>query len=374
MKVGILTFHYMINQGSVLQAYCVYQLLKEKFPSATIEIIDLVPKSRGENEKKYKRKRPPFFNFSSFEKYTSVRKFLSKRCKFSPFSGAENINDQINFINSLNYDIIFTGSDTVWMDSEKLHNVLPHIYFLPNQIKAKKCSIAASLDPLKSLDNYKSKAIEIKATLKDYEHILVRDFITEGVLRGIGVRNISQISDPTILYPFEKNLKLKTNKNQRVSKNKVHVSFGDKTMKKTIENLLEDRGYIIDQFSEKSSIFQGDHIVDYLNEYAGIDILITDRFHRSIFALKLSSSLVINVEHYLKNPTSKSKGRDLFEKIGLPEFCIRYDKGDESGLLHEIESLIEHWDDQTLQVRDQKVSEFISVNQNFWNNLTFSIQ
>ena len=372
MKIGILTFHYMINQGSVLQAYCVNRLLQNKFPNAEIEIIDLVPKNRGNAEKKYYKKKPPFVNIDFLAKFISVRKFLKSRVKFSPFCDSIDLEKQVDFINAQKYDMIFTGSDTVWMDSEKLNHVLPHIYFLPEGIKSKKNSIAASMDPLKSKERYFNAKLEISNTLNFYDHILVRDKISFDLINELGVLNVHQIADPTILFPFEKDLKLRMEKRGNILKKKVHISFGDKKMKSTIQSLLSQTGlFELPEFKEESHFLRGDHIIDYLNEYADIEVLITDRFHRSIFALKLSSALVINVEHYLKNPTLNSKGRDLFNKIGFPEYCIRYDKGKEVDLLDSILFLIQNWDVEQFKKRENQIEKFIKENQNFWNSLNF---
>ena len=44
MKIGLLTYHHVINIGSILQTYCGYKLLQGMFPKAVVEIIDYVPK------------------------------------------------------------------------------------------------------------------------------------------------------------------------------------------------------------------------------------------------------------------------------------------------------------------------------------------
>lgn len=50
MKIGILTYHRMVNDGSVMQAYCLFQLLRRFIPEAFIEIIDYRPKSVDRRE------------------------------------------------------------------------------------------------------------------------------------------------------------------------------------------------------------------------------------------------------------------------------------------------------------------------------------
>lgn len=370
MKIGILTFHYMINQGSILQAYCVHQLLKEKFPGSQVEIIDLIPKNRGDNERNFFKKTPPFVRFDALARFSSMRRFFKGRINFSPLCESMDLSEQISFINSQNYDAIFTGSDTVWMHSDKLNNILPHIYFLPEGIKAKKYAIAASADPLKNKDPYFSNAQVLKKTLEKYESILIRDRLTFDLMQDLGITKIQNICDPTLLFAFEEALGIRVEKNKPIEKKKVHIHLGNKAAKKIIKELLEQSGkFEFVEFIEKSDLFFGDHLVDYLNEYADIQILITDRFHRSIFAMKLSKALVINIEHFEKNPTPNSKGRDLFSKLALPQFCIRYEKDGEKELFSGILQLVDQWNEEVFQIREKNLRNFIQENQAIWKKV-----
>jgi hypothetical protein len=370
MKIGILTFHYMINQGSILQAYCVYQLLKYKYPKAEVEIIDLIPKNRGDNEKNFYKKMPPFIRFDALARYRSMRRFWKNRVKFSPRSESMDLREQIRFINSQSYDAIFTGSDTVWMHSDKLNNLLPHIYFLPEGIVAKKYAIAASADPLKDKRPYFDRSAELLKALETYEAILIRDRLTYKLMEDLGVPGIQDICDPTLLYLLKIPLVFAWTKPVLWKKKKVHIHLGNKSAKRAIRALLEKTGkFEFVEFEEKSALFSGDHIVDYLNEYADIQILITDRFHRSIFAMKLSKALVINVEHFAKNPTPNSKGRDLFSKIGLPKYCVRYEKDGEEELLANILQLVDQWDEVSFQIREKNLRQFIVDNQLVWDRI-----
>lgn len=354
----------------MLQAYCVYNLLRLKYPQSKVEIIDLVPKNRGDNEKNFFKKTPPFVRFEKLAKYRSMRRFWKNRVNFSPYSKSENLNDQISFINSQNYDAIFTGSDTVWMHSSKLNYQLPHIYFLPIGIKSKKYAIAASSDPLKSRAPYLEKASVLKETLAGYSSILVRDRLTFDLISELGVEIVKEICDPTLLFPFEKALNITVSKTGPINKENVHLAIGDKGVKEKVKKLLVNDGNLnVVEFEEKSDMFFGDHIVDYLNEYSRIHILITDRFHRSIFAMKLSNALVINIEHYVKNPIPYSKGRDLFGKLGISEYCIRYEKNGEKELISNILGLIKQWDNHHFIQREQNLIRFIESNQKVWEEV-----
>lgn len=46
MKIGIPTYHRVINHGSAVQAYCLVSLLAERLPEVRIELIDY-PRTSG---------------------------------------------------------------------------------------------------------------------------------------------------------------------------------------------------------------------------------------------------------------------------------------------------------------------------------------
>ena len=120
MKIGILTFHYSINQGSVMQAFCVQNILKEQYPGSEVSIINLVPLMREKHELRFFNKEYPFVSFSKFRKYKSIRRFVKIYLDLSVRSYHNTLYKQIEFINRQKFDLIFTGSDTVWFKLNKI--------------------------------------------------------------------------------------------------------------------------------------------------------------------------------------------------------------------------------------------------------------
>ena len=379
MKIGILTFHYSINPGSVMQAYCVYSLLKKALPGANVEIINLIPSNREKISRNFFSSKPPFIRANKLIKYYSIRNFINKNTPLSKLCTKADLNEQIDFINGLEYDYIFTGSDTVWMYSDKLSKKLPNIYFLPTSIKSQKVSIAASVDPLTHPVEYLKRKEVLLPTFNQYKSILVRDKVTEDLLKEIGVHQPHKIADPTLLYDFEKDFNIKTNKTPDIKKKVVLIGVTDKKIAGWIKKLLKKHSKVYTFLDRKRikilrknkknglHIFE-DHVLDQLNLYSKIDIIITDRFHGSIFSMKLSNSLVINVERFNKNPLPNSKGRDLFTSIGIPEYCLRLDQNNQPEFKKKLLGLIDQWDSQRFLNRENLLREFISQNQMEWKN------
>lgn len=376
MKIGILTFHYSINPGSVMQAYCVYKLLSNAFPEARVEIINLIPDNREKNERDFFRLKPPFVRFSKILRYNSIRNFIKKNTRLSKACSKTELNDQIDFINGLNYDYIFTGSDTVWMYSDKLSKQLPNIYFLPPQIKAQKFSISASVDPLVNVTAYLKQQETLSQVFDQYKLLFVRDTVTESLLKTMGVEKGIKIADPTLLYDFEKDFDIKLNKSENIKKKVVLIGVTDDNIAKWIKQELKNHSkeYVFINRKESLQLFD-DHVLDQLSLFSQIDIIITDRFHGSVFSMKLSNSLVINVERFNKNPLPQSKGRDLFQSIGIPEYCIRLEEDNQSEFKNKLLGLIDKWDAKKFNQREALLRDFISKNQMVWKtNLKKAIQ
>lgn len=114
MKIGILTYHRVINEGSVLQAYCSQKWLKSKYPDANVQIIDYRPSfvERREYMKLF-RKKPPFLNFTEMAKYRKIDNFRNNFLSFTSHKcQSDKMQDAQDFIQKLKCDVICVGSDT----------------------------------------------------------------------------------------------------------------------------------------------------------------------------------------------------------------------------------------------------------------------
>lgn len=368
MKIGILTFHYTSNQGSVLQAYCTFNLIKKYFPDADVEIINLIPATREFYEIIFLKREFPLINISKFRKYKQLRKFVANNLKLSSFSYSDSLKNQIDFINNLNFDYIITGSDTVWFHSKKLKDRIPSIYFLPKQIKAKKIAFAASVDPLNAPQVYYKNKKELKEIFDSFLSITNRDSTTFNLLNELDVKDHTLITDPTLIYNFEEQLKFEKVKEEKLSDQKrIGIGIADRALSKYLIDYLKKTGFEnIHNFFD-SQKRQYDYVYDELNKYSKLDILITDRFHRTIFSLKLSNALTIYIENPRFNVTNNSKGRDLLKRIGLEKYVITYANDHYIELEVKIKALLENWTVDALKERNVLLSQFIEKNRKIFN-------
>lgn len=364
MKIGILTFHYSSNQGSIMQAFCSYNLLRDAFPEARVEIINLVPATRELNEVLFLKKRFPLVNINKFLRYIRLRRFSRRNMTLSDRSYADRLERQIHFINAQHYDVIITGSDTVWFHSKWLHYRIPSIYFLPDGIQAKKLAFAVSVDPLNHPEVYLEKKDALKPIFDSYDSITVRDVTTVGLLNDLGCEQHHLIADPSLLYCFEDKLGLKRSNDQPVRpRRKIGLGIADKKLTREIVRILNRVGEfeIFDFFAPMKTGY--DHLKDELNLYHTFDVFIGDRFHRTIFSIKLSNALTLYIENPSYNKLSNSKGRDLLSRMGLQQYVLLTSESESDKLESHLKEHFESWSDDELKNRNERLSQFIEENQ-----------
>lgn len=373
MKIGLLTFHYVNNLGSVLQAYCGFRLIQEQFADAHVEIIDLVPRNRQLRKWIICSKRWPFLRLDRIKRNIDFDRFLKRRTSCSPRCYATKLEKQTSFIDAQGYDIVFVGSDTVWMRSSKLGNQLPSVYFLP-KVEARKVGLAVSMDPLLNPEAYLEKKERLREVLGEFEAILVRDGVTSNLLESIGFRDFERIADPVILHDFEKELPVSVRRKAPVQGvRSVAIALNDHKTAAILGGLLKTAGFEVIFLYAKSGIFRN-IFLDEIAECSRYDAIITDRFHFCIISMKLSSSLVINLELNSRHPLENSKGRDLFSQIGIEEYFFCHKEDDIERTFDFVIQRINAWSETAYDERNQSLRKFIERNQDVWRVTAASLK
>jgi polysaccharide pyruvyl transferase WcaK-like protein len=339
MKIGILTYHRPINDGSVLQAYCLQRLVQERFPTSTVEIVDYRP-TRGEwtEHRKLISRAPPFLRWAVWSKMRSVRGFLKASCEVSPQScTTDDLGRARDFVRKQGYDAIIVGSDTVWEARRSLFAPpFPNLYFLPGLHEVTKVGFAASSDPV--LPSYRedaSRAQQIRREVEAFDFISIRDEATHTYLTDLGVEphRLHFMPDPTLLWDFA-TLSEPALGGERSTRPLagISVSVGDDRVNSEVADQLHRSGYEVVQLANSAETSRklgvsGLTVGQRLGLHGALDLLVTDRFHGSIFTLALSGAPVIFVETSAKWPEPNSKGRDLFRRLGFEAMVHRYDGG-----------------------------------------------
>ena len=332
MKIGILTYHRSVNEGSVLQAYCLQQLLQTLKPDALVEIIDYRPLTVEKRDfLKSFSKRPPFFRIGQWNKRRTLSAFRKKYCIFSHGKCITNSLDKIRrFIINQRYDAIFVGSDTVWRIRDKKENQpVPNIYFLPDIDIKLKIAFAVSFDLTdRRLLNISTKQ-KITDMINGFDFISVRDENSADYLRDFGFKEdaFTFMPDPTILWNFSSLVEPAEDLKSNLPL--AGVAVPSNIRKQVTEILIKMGFYVVNLLgSPVKGQIQIPHHFSFrqrLGIYPLLNVMITDRFHGSILTFKLGNAPVIYLENFRKYPSKIiSKGRDLFRRLDVEWSIYRY--------------------------------------------------
>ena len=347
MKIGILTYHRAVNDGSILQAYCLHQMLRSRFPDARVEIVDYRSRNIEQLERKrLLRRRPPFYNRSYLQTRRELRRFLEEKMSLSPRSCTTNdLEEARRFVQAQEYDAIFVGSDTVWeireQDADASRTVtwnaprVPNIYFLAGVEGVKKIAFAVSADPVEPVDRLMNDGPRIRRFLEavdDFDLVFFRDDTTRALLERVGVDGgrLDYMPDPAVLWNFDSIVDVPGDVPDE-GKPVAGVGVPVVRLQKELTGVLEKMGYTVvhllrpgveGRWNVPSSYRFGER----LGVHGKLDLIVTDRFHRSILTMKLSRSPVLFIEHG-KWLEPNSKGRDLLSRLGYGPMVWRYDGG-----------------------------------------------
>lgn len=213
MKVGILTYHRVLNYGAFLQAVCLCERLNaEKDISAEIIDYDMLSAQNiykqltGNTVKKQIKYLANILlgndfvvvldHSEAFQRgYGKAKVLLSKDSLIS-----DGIDDFTRFVKG-KFDVIVTGSDEIWRIKQM--RCFPNPYFLPGDLGCRKLSYAASARmDFNTLP--KDHHDKLNGYLKDYEFISVRDENTYNAVKkeGISEEKLMLSCDPSFLYDF----------------------------------------------------------------------------------------------------------------------------------------------------------------------------
>ncbi len=201
MKIGILTFHFGINFGGVLQCYALQSYLEKL--GHTVEIINFVP---------------PAFHYYAWWEANGYRKSWkqglinagiklcfanSQRCKFQYFREKYLNLSKSYTLNSLadignDYDAVIVGSDQVWNPSQRSHAAYflrPFINFKGLRISYAACCATSCIDS--------KQAVMLKDSLMRFNHISVRNKETQCFVKSLIGLEPEIVVDPTMLIDFD---------------------------------------------------------------------------------------------------------------------------------------------------------------------------
>jgi len=302
-KIGIVTYHHLQNEGSILQAYAQAIMLQEYFDNYKVEIVDYRIKIKEIAElwgilvSLIKLKEP----IKRLKRYNLIKKYINKNLPLSKRRMYSNdYNKGLAFIS--NYDIVVAGGDEIWkIEFGKFARPFPNIYWLSPELHCKKIAIAASANRLNFKRLEKNKIHKISELINSFDLIGVRDNHSLDFLRFLNVSDskFTKVPDPTICLRLSAKVDLSFKLKKmgvNLSQPILGVNFQGKKGKigkfsKTIYSYFKQKGYQVIGISFSSDFIDVDlkseltpwewaHVFKYF------DFCITDSFHTTVFSLK----------------------------------------------------------------------------------------
>ena len=336
MKIGILTYHHVINDGAVLQTLGHLNSLRELFPDARVEVIDYRYRTIEIRELidvlqafvRFKKNA-----FSKLRKHLEFKAFVKKSLILSPDSiTTDDTEKACAFIQKQGYDVVIVGSDEVWkILDRKYARQFPNIYWLPPQLTAVRIGSAVSANGTdESLLSKPAVGDHIRACLAGFTRIAARDqFTYDLVSRYFNEPNrLIQVPDPTFGVSFEADItdklaRLGVDTHRKIMA--LSFSSGPKPFARlsaTIRAYADQHNIQLVAIGQQNGYAHLDltgqlNPIEWAVSYRHFDFCITDRFHSTIFSMKnLTPFLAIELPSKYKG-SHKGKIVDLLQKSNL---------------------------------------------------------
>lgn len=383
INVALITYHYGYNEGTMLQAYATARLLRDKIPSCTVEVIDsrhpekekiAFPKARNARERSLRS----FFEAHLENKENIIRSKSPKKV-FKKISH--------------HYDLVVVGSDEVWRLDYKVTKFwgitrhkqtnpwappFPNIYWPnANKLGVPCVTMASSISEMNQIELIpKAHLEEIRASLSAFSLISVRDTRSHDFIESV-FKDVQAhwLPDPTFSLPnatpkqiSDLRTRLKLNSTESMQKIALVNCHGTvDSLKNAIESCKKN-GYLVVGMShpvKHADVNLFDIALDPV-EWATLpalaNLLITDRFHGAVFALK-NNVPVIALDHRNQSSGSDSKIKDLFKRFGILEYWFPVENAkvpDEHKLINCLDHIRSTWPAESIEKTCQKFSDILN--------------
>ena len=327
MKIGVLTYHFSINWGAVLQCYALREALEALGHDAYV--INFVSEEQADNVALYRKNNSlqsilknmlllPFHRQRKtrnklFETFVQEKMNVTKR--------VTNYDEFIRLQEEEKFDAIFAGSDQVWNPQIKDFN---DIFFLKGIRNTKSIGYAVSLGEAGYTD-----LLPYTDFIKAFDIVSVREESAASIIKKLYDGNVLMAMDPTFLLSHSHWMELSANTKHNDKRYSIAFFLNKE---KYEQNLASAKAFsdknglemiLLDMRVSKTSIrYKGVISVgpqEFLQYIAGASCVITDSFHGTVFSILLNRPFYsIN-----NNPNSTDTRRsELLARFSLGKYYI----------------------------------------------------
>jgi hypothetical protein len=326
IKIGILTYmkEYM-NLGTNMQAYCTLKAIQKAYFDAQVELINYSgwkPSKRPYlSDVSFQSLKNDYFRIKKYDRFFQDEFTLSKDKLIS-----SNFVKTIEFIKKQKYHAIYIGADTV-LELQRTSKDNLTAYWLDNTIDSKKIFIAASSHNVVFDTLSENQKRLIQKTVDGFSLLGVRDDATFRLLSNFISREdkrLKIIPDPTFTYEIDYSYAdqyVKLNKLLLIKPLVCLHLLRDSKWATDLANYFKKAGYIV---ASLRPAYYADIILtdlspfEQLGIYKYFDLVITHRFHDSIFCFKNCTPVIVFAEHNADVTLyGESKVRTLFKSFNV---------------------------------------------------------
>lgn len=310
MKIGIITFHWAVNYGAVLQSFALQKVLRNN--DLDVEIINYRPYLVSFKQVLLNISK---MNYKYFFKMIKINRFIRKNMILSK---KRYLTNKQLVKECINYDIYICGSDQVWNSSFALKaEGKPTLSYFLNFVPENKrrMSYAASF----GADDLPIDMIKIiKPELTKFSNISVREFSGSEILNNIHISN-RLVLDPALLLDKKYYDKLILNSKIKYLKQElfVYIIHDNQVNSERINNYVSEKlyGKKFENFGNSSI-----GIEEWLNYIKESEFVLTNSYHGMIFSILYKKPfIIVPVEGIPMNNRIKT----LLEVTGLQERLIK---------------------------------------------------
>lgn len=336
-KIGILTYHYSINEGAMLQAWCLRETCRSLFTNAEVSLIPYESANvRCRDMKSALRNTRLRDPVSQLRRLWRLRLF--QRSVLNPPGPkliSDNDTEARSFIAALNYDAIIVGSDEVWkhQSSGQMARGFPNPYWLTPDVAPLLYSYAASANKTRIDRLSDSDQRFVKKSLSAYQAIAVRDEKTEQIVHSVlgASHPVTHVVDPTLLEEASPTVSLESRLKRwgiGTGQKTVLINVQSRFLAQTVVRNLSQRGWrsicvTLCHSGVDLNLVGSLDPFEWAELHRHVDLVVTDRFHGSVFAVKARTPLLaINGKHDKLNVKVSS----FLSNLGLSSQVYDFDK------------------------------------------------
>ncbi len=327
MKIGVITLHRVRNYGSSLQTLATQNYFEQR--GCNVEIVDYYPERYSSfgllkrlKNKSEKFKKNPLILFCA--RCVISVSYIKKKIVFDSFlkryinlTDKTYRNESELLQSSFKADAYCTGSDQVW-NSHWNEGVDAPLYLSFISSDSYKFSYSSSIGN-SELDSKETDAVF--QYLKQYKHITVRENTGVEIIKGMGIDDVQQLLDPTLMFDAQQWSKYTSdrykNKKYIVTYNLHHDNRIDEYAQKLAkENNLKvyNISYNFHDIIRKGCLKWCPTVEEYLGLIRDAEFVIADSFHATAFSIIFNKKFII-----IYPEQASSRLRSILELLNIQD-------------------------------------------------------